>query len=387
MKNIEYRKKTIYKFLFLLTIASAVGFQGWRTLFNNFAVEEVDVNGFWMGVIQSIREVPGFLALLVVFILLIVKEHKLSSISVFILGVGVAIVGFFPSNLGLIFTTLIMSTGFHYFETTNQSLTLQHFDKKSAATVLGRLRSIAALANIWVGVSIWILSRYLSLKMIFLAIGLLVIIAALRSFFMDPSDSNLPAQHKKMILRKRYFLFYLLNFLSGARRQIFVVFAVFLLVDKNHFGFSVQLITILFVVNNIINYFFTPLIAKGINRFGERKILSLEYASLIIIFIAYAYVQSPIIVGLLYILDHIFFNFSIGIKTYFQKMADPKDIAPSMAVSFTINHLTAVFFPFLGGVLWLIDFKIPFLIGAALSVVSLISAQFIGPKLSDSKTN
>lgn len=387
MENIEYRKKTIYKFLFLLTIASAVGFQGWRTLFNNFAVEEVDVNGFWMGVIQSIREVPGFLALLVVFILLLVKEHKLSSISVFILGVGVASVGFFPSNLGLIFTTLIMSTGFHYFETTNQSLTLQHFDKKSSATVLGRLRSIAALANIWVGVSIWILSRYLSLKMIFLAIGLLVIIAALRSFFMDPSDSNLPTQHKKMILRKRYFLFYLLNFLSGARRQIFVVFAVFLLVDKNHFGFSVQLITILFVVNNIINYFFTPLIAKGINRFGERKILSLEYASLIIIFIAYAYVKSPIIVGLLYILDHIFFNFSIGIKTYFQKTADPKDIAPSMAVSFTINHITAVFFPFLGGVLWLIDFKIPFLIGAALSVVSLISAQFIGPKLSDSKTN
>ena len=180
-----------------------------------------------------------------------------------------------------------------------------------------------------------------------------------------------------MILKKEYFLFYLLNFLSGARRQIFVVFAVFLLVDNNHFGFSVQLISILFVVNNIINYFFTPLIAKGINRFGERKILSLEYGSLILIFIAYAFVKSSILIGTLYILDHIFFNFSMGIKTYFQKTADPKDIAPSMAVSFTINHLTAVFFPFLGGVLWLIDFKIPFLIGSFLSVISLIAVQFI----------
>ena len=375
--TIGYRKKTIYKFLLLLTIASAIGLQGWRTLFNNFAVDEVVVDGFWIGIIQSIREVPGFLALLVVFILLIIKEHRLSSVSVLILGVGIASVGLFPSNLGLIFTTLIMSTGFHYFETTNQSLTLQHFDKRTAVTVLGRLKSIGALANIGIGISIWVLTSYLSLTILFLLIGILVIIMSLRSFFIDPSDSTLPRQNKKMILRKRYFLFYLLNFLSGARRQIFVVFAVFLLVDKNHFAFSVQLIAILFVVNNIINYFLTPLIAKGINKFGERKVLSLEYASLILIFIGYTYVKSPLLVGLLYVLDHIFFNFSMGIKTFFQKTADPKDIAPSMAVSFTINHLTAVFFPFLGGVLWLIDFKIPFLIGAFLSIISLIAVQFI----------
>ncbi len=375
--TIGYRKKTIYKFLLLLTIASAVGFQGWRTLFNNFAVDEVGVDGFWMGVIQSIREVPGFLALLVVFILLIIKEHRLSSVSVMILGFGIAIVGLFPSNLGLIFTTLIMSTGFHYFETTNQSLTLQHFDKRTAVTVLGRLKSIGALANIGIGISIWVLSSYFSLTILFVLIGIIVIIMASRSFFIDPSDADLPSQHKKMILKKEYFLFYFLNFLSGARRQIFVVFAVFLLVDNNHFGFSVQLISILFIVNNIINYFFTPLIAKGINKFGERKVLSLEYGSLILIFIAYAYVKSPLLVGVLYVLDHIFFNFSMGIKTFFQKTADPKDIAPSMAVSFTINHLTAVFFPFLGGVLWLIDFKIPFLIGAFLSIISLIAVQFI----------
>jgi len=374
-ENIEYRKKPIYKFLILLTIASAVGLQGWRTIFNNFAVDEVGIDGFWMGIIQSVREVPGFLALLVVFILLIVKEHRLSSISVFIMGVGIGIVGLFPSNLGLVFTTLLMSIGFHYFETTNQSLTLQHFDKKSAVTVLGRLRSISALANIGIGVSIWILSQFLSLTMVFLIIGVLVIGAAVKSFFIDPSDSSLPKQNKKMIFRKKYFLFYLLNFLSGARRQIFVVFAVFLLVEK--FKFSVQLIAILFVINNVINYFFTPIIAKGINRFGERKMLSLEYFSLILIFLAYAYVNNPYMVGILYILDHIFFNFSIGIKSYFQKTADPKDIAPSMAVSFTINHITAVFFPFLGGVFWLIDYKIPFFIGAAIGIISLVSVQYM----------
>jgi len=375
MKHSEYKKKTIYKFLLLLTIASSLGLQGWRTIFNNYAVEKIHIDGLWIGIVQSVREIPGFLALLVVFILLLVKEHKLSSISVLILGVGIASVGFFQNITGLLITTFIMSTGFHYFETTNQSLTLQHFDKKSAVTVLGRLKSISALTNIGVGLSILIISKYISYTMVFLIIGIIVILAAIKSFFIDPSDSTLPRQHKKMILRKKYFLFYLLNLLSGARRQIFVVFAVFLLVKKFHY--SVSLITILFVINNIINYFLTPLIAKAINKFGERKVLSLEYTSLIFIFIAYAFVQTPLMVGFLYILDHIFFNFSIGIKSYFQKTGDPKDIAPSMAVSFTINHITAVFFPFIGGMLWKIDYRITFFIGAIIGVISLIAAQFI----------
>ena len=83
-------------------------------------------------------------------------------------------------------------------------------------------------------------------------------------------------------------------------------------------------------------------------RFGERKVLSLEYSSLIFIFLAYAAVGSKTLVAFLYILDHIFFNFSIAIRTYFQKIGDPRDIASSMAVGFTINHVAAVFLPAIG---------------------------------------
>ena len=140
-----------------------------------------------------------------------------------------------------------------------------------------------------------------------------------------------------MIVRKKYWLFYFLTFMGGARRQIFIAFAVFLLVKKFHF--TIQEITILFVVNNVINYFLSPAIGKSTIRFGERKVLSLEYFSLIFIFLAYAAVQSKALLAILYILDHIFFNFAIAIRTYFQKVADPRDIAPSMAVGFTINHI------------------------------------------------
>ncbi len=172
-----------------------------------------------------------------------------------------------------------------------------------------------------------------------------------------------------MILKRKYWLYYILNFLSGARRQIFVVFAVFMLVERHHF--SIQEISGLFVVNNIIAYFFNPLIAKGINKYGERRMLTLEYSSLAIIFAAYALIDIKWVVALLYILDHLFFNFSIGIRTYFQKHADPKDIAPSMAVGFTINHITAVIVPVLGGLMWIYNWQLPFISGVLLALCSL----------------
>lgn len=375
MKNNPFREKPIYKFLLLLTIASSIGLQGWRTIFNNFAVEKVGSTGFWIGVIQSVREIPGFIALLVVYILLILREHRLSSYSIILLGSGVALTGFFPSNLGLIFTTFLMSLGFHYFETTNQSLTLQYFSKKNSATVMGRFRSISAFSNIGVGLLIWMLSNYLTFKTLFILIGITVCSLGAISLFKDPSDSSLPVQRKKMVFRKRYWLFYTLSLFAGARRQIFMVFAVFLLVK--HFNFSIQMITIMFIINNLINYFFIPFIAKAINYFGERKVLSIEYGSLIFVFLVYAFIDNSIIIAVFYILDNMFFNFSIGIKTYFQKTGDSRDIAPSMAISFTINHISAVVLPFVGGMLWMIDRRVPFIAGSILSIISFILVQFI----------
>jgi predicted MFS family arabinose efflux permease len=199
--------------------------------------------------------------------------------------------------------------------------------------------------------------------------------AAVWSFLQKPADRNLVPQRRKMIFRKKYWLFYFITFMGGARRQIFMAFAVFLLVKK--FQFSVQEVTVLFVINNLINYFLSPMIGKAIIRFGERKVLSVEYSSLVVIFLAYATVESRLIVAVLYILDHVFFNFAIAIRTYFQKIGDPRDIAPSMAVGFTINHLAAVFLPAIGGLLWMVDYRIPFVAGACMSFVSLVAVQRI----------
>jgi hypothetical protein len=368
----------MYRFLMVLTISSTIGLQVWRTLFNNFSVEVAVLDGNHIGIIQSVREVPGLLTLLVIFVLMIIKEHRLSAVSILVLGLGVAVTGLFPSFGGLLLTTLTMSIGFHYYETTNQSLTLQYFDKNTSPWVLGKMRSYSAASNIAVGILIYVLTSVFNYTQMYLLLGSLICAAGIWGLRQDPVDRNLPPQLKKMIFRKKYWLFYFLTFMGGARRQIFVAFAVFLLV-KN-FQFSIQEVTALFVVNNVINYFLSPLIGKSIIRFGERKVLSLEYGSLIFIFLGYAVVQSKIVLALLYILDHIFFNFAIAIRTYFQKVGDPQDIAPSMAMGFTINHIAAVFLPAVGGLLWMVDYRIPFVAGAAMSMISLLAVQMIRVK-------
>ncbi len=368
----------MFRFLAFLTISSFVGLQTWRTLFNNFAVEVAGLEGNQIGVIQSIREIPGFLALLAIYLLLIFKEHRLSATSIIILGVGIGLTGIYPTYLGLIMTTLVMSFGFHYFETTNQSLTLQYFDRKTSPLVFGKLRSYGAASNIGIGLIIYVLSYILNYGQIFLFIGFIILVTGVWALRQDPTKEDIVIQQKKMILKKRYWLYYFLTFMAGARRQIFVAFAVFLLVKK--FGFSVQEITLLFITNNIINYFLSPLIGRSIARFGERPVLSLEYASLIVIFIAYAFAGSRLLVALLYIFDHILFNFSIAIRTYFQKIGNAEDIAPSMAVGFTINHIAAVVIPALGGILWMLDYRIPFIAGAVMSLISLAAVQAIRTK-------
>ncbi len=380
--NLSHRP--MYQFLIVMSIASVMGLQAWRTLFDNFSVHVVGLDGGHVGMIQSIREVPGFLALLVIFVLLLIKEHRLSAWSIVTMGIGISLTGLFPSFVGVIGTTLIMSVGFHYFDTTCQSLTLQYFDRTQSPVVFGRMRSLGAASNIVIGGAIFLLAPRMSYTSIFLLVGGLIAATGIWGLTRNPENPHLVPQHKKMIVRKRYWLFYYLTFMAGARRQIFVAFALFLLVKK--FNFSVQEITVLFVFNNVVNYFLSPAIGRAILRFGERWVLSLEYSSLIFIFVAYALVESKALVACLYIADHIFFNFSMAIRTFFQKIGDPKDVAPSMAVGFTINHIGAVVFPVVGGLLWMIDYRIPFVAGAVLSVLSLTAVQLITSQIYRAET-
>ncbi len=307
--------------------------------------------------------------------MLIVREHRLAALSIALLGFGVGLTGLFPTFTGVAFTTLLMSFGFHYYETVNQSLTLQYFSTHQSPLIIGKLRSLAAITSIISAAVIWCLGFVMGYTGMFLVIGSVVFLAGLWAAFQDPTHAEIPPQKLRMFLKRRYWLYYLLTFMSGARRQIYMVFSMFLMVKVFHF--SIQTITLLFIINNLINWIINPMIGRAINAYGERTLCTVEYLGVIIVFLTYASTSSKWVVAGVYILDYILFNFAVAIRTYFQKIADPEDIAPTSAVGFTINHIAAVFLPALGGYLWMIDYRIPFIMGAVLGAISLILAQFI----------
>ncbi|HEX9079119.1 MAG TPA: MFS transporter [Desulfuromonadaceae bacterium] len=371
----EQHQKPMFRFLAVLTAASMVGLQGYTILINNFAVETVHLEGKHIGLIQSVREIPGFLALTAVYVMMVLREHRLAALSIVLLGIGVGLTGLFPTFGGVALTTLVMSFGFHYYETTNQSLTLQYFSTHLSPLVMGKLRSLAAVSSIVSAGIIWCLGGFMGYSGMFLVLGGVVCCLGGWALFQDPTHASIPPQRLRMFLKRRYWLYYALTFMSGARRQIFMVFSIFLMVKMFHF--TVREMTLLFLVNNAINWFINPLIGRAINAFGERLLCSIEYCGLVAVFLTYAVTTSPWVAAGMYVIDNILFNFAVAIRTYFQKIADPADIAPTSAVGFTINHVAAVFLPALGGFLWMIDYRIPFLAGAGMGVISLILTQFI----------
>ncbi|MBP5856342.1 MFS transporter [Marivibrio halodurans] len=381
--------------LVIMACAMAVSMNGWMALLNNFAVERAAFTGKEIGFLQSIREIPGFLSFAAIFLLPFIREQNLAFVSLALLGIGTALTGYFPSELLFYGTTFIMSVGYHYYETMNQSLTLQLVEKRHAAQHLSKQLMAASAGTLAVFIVImltfddkpltllgdligistdgWGLS--LGYEPLYVGAGLFTLAIAVFCKIYFPRFEAPEMQTKSLFLRRRYWLYYALTFMGGARRQIFMVFAAFLMVEK--FGYDVSAITLLYMINLIANIFVAPYVGRLIARLGERAALIFEYCGLIGIFAGYAIVEDQYWAAGLYILDHLFFAFAIAIKTYFQKIADPKDIASTAGVSFTINHIAAVGIPAAFGFIWLNDPGLVFYIGSAMACVSLILALMV----------
>ncbi|KKX63527.1 MFS transporter [Vibrio parahaemolyticus] len=380
MNTSSHGWRTPQNFLLLISIIVPIAFSTWMALLNNFVIEKANFDGADIGLLQSVREIPGFLAFTAVFVLLFIREQRFMLVSLAMLTLGTALTGYFPTLYGLLFTTLLMSTGFHYFETLKQSLSLQWLSKEEAPEMLGKFISVGALASLFTYGAIWILLEQLKFdfKTVYLLAGgggfVLIIVMALAF----PQFKTAVPQNKKLVLRKRYWLYYALTFMSGARRQIFTVFAGFLMVEK--FGYSAADITLLFLINYLFNFLFAKRIGRFIGVVGERKALTFEYVGLIFVFVGYGLVQTAEWAAALYVVDHLFFALALAIKTYFQKIADPADMASTAGVAFTINHIAAVVIPVTFGMIWLVSPSSVFYIGAGMAAVSLLLSLNIPAK-------
>ncbi|HIA42943.1 MAG TPA: MFS transporter, partial [Gammaproteobacteria bacterium] len=199
-------KKT---FLYVLAVGSPIAFAAWQALLNNFVVEVANFSGREIGILQSLREIPGFLAFTVVFLLVYFRQQNFSALSLILLGIGTAITGFFPSFLGLYLTTVLMSIGFHYLETMQTSLSLQWLTKEEAPRELGKIISIRAASTLGVLTIIYsvLMLFQTSYVWIYASAGLSAVIIGIFCRFSFPKFVEKVEQRKEIILRKRYWLY------------------------------------------------------------------------------------------------------------------------------------------------------------------------------------
>ena len=367
--------------LFAMAIAMPLAFATWSALLNNFVIEAANFDGSDIGWLHSIREIPGFFAVGVIAIIMFMREQVLGLVSLILLGVATGVTAWFPSMGGILTITMLSSIGYHYYETVNQSLQLQWIDKARAPQMLGWLLAAGSGATLFAyGLIVLTWEAFdLSYNLVYLVSGGLTAIIAVACFVIYPQFDAPHPQLKKMVLRKRYWLYYALQFMAGARRQIFIVFAGFMMVER--FGFEVHEITALYLINLVINIFAAPIMGRAVAHFGERNTLLFEYMGLALVFLAYGGIYwfswGVLLAAALYVIDHIFFALALALKTYFQKIADPQDIAPTAAVAFTINHIAAVFLPALLGYLWLTSPSAVFVVATLMALTSFALALLI----------
>ncbi|MEM9144566.1 MAG: MFS transporter [Pseudomonadota bacterium] len=369
--------------LMLMALASPLAFATWMALLNNFVVEYASFDGLDIGVLHVAREIPGFLAFLVIYLLFVIHEQRLALLSLALLGIGTAIVADFPSFWGLIATTVLSSIGFHYYETVNQSLQLQWLSKDRAPRAIGNMVAMGSAGSLLAFAGIMAASELMGwgYQTMFMMGGGACTLIALVAWIAFPMFKAPVAQHRKMILRPRYWLYYALVFIGGARRQIFIVFAPFMMVER--FGMEVHEVTGLMLANYLATILFAPLAGRLIERYGERFALIFEYVGLFVVFALYAGIYffhwGVWLAIALYVADHLLFALAIAQKTYFQKIADPADQAPTAAVAFTINHIAAVTLPAPLGLLWLAAPEAVYALAAALALCSL-TLSFLVPR-------
>jgi MFS family permease len=395
------RIRTALIVIALNNLLLALGFRLWQSIFNNFAVEELGVRADQIGLVQAMREVPGLMSFLVGVLVLTLAEMRIAGLSVVLMGAGIFLTAAARDLTGLIGATLVMSVGFHFFYTSNASAVLLTVGPDETPKVLGRLNSLGALAAVIGTLFIFGALDAWGYRTLFRVGGAVVVIGGLALLPFGRQPVRTERTRRRPPLRRRYWLYYALQFLMGSRRHIFTTFAVFLLVQE--YQVTAQIITLLFLINNLIGTYFHQALGKIVARFGERRVLTVNFVLLTLVFLGYALVptldvlESPtfqvpkigvggwvlfptlpatpgllILLGL-FVADHILFGFSIALQSYFQKIAlGPEEITSNISLGQTVNHISAVIVPVVGGMVWeAVGAQYTFLAGVAIALLSL----------------
>ena len=354
------------------------------SLFHNFIVERIGIEAYELGYMEALREVPGFLNALFIAIMMYFAPPILAGISLIVMGFGLALYGYANSFWDVLIYSFVWSIGFHAWIPLQGAMSLTYSEGAEKGKWLGSLRSVESLAMLAAIVLCKFAVDVLEFGRLFQIGGTAVAIGGVALMF---ASRQLQAEREnRFVLRKRYWLYYLLSFLQGCRRQIFITFAVFALVKV--YGTDRSIIITLILINQVVVFFFSPLMGRFVDKFGERVMLSASYIGLIFVFTGYALMKNPHHLYILYCVDNFLFVGGIAMTTYVNKITPKSDLKPTLAMGVTMNHVAAVTAPLVGGLVWMkLGYEVIFLSGAVVAFLTLIATQWmkVQPALTDAK--
>jgi predicted MFS family arabinose efflux permease len=380
-----------FRLLAIVTFLASIVINIPQTISPNFFRDEIGMDGALNGYLIAIREVPGFLLIFVAALLLRQGLARATAISLFIAGVGYCL--FAPANtfLALIIPTLISSIGYHSWLQLQDALGLSLAKHGEEGSVLGRFRSIGfagtIVALIGTMAIFWVLQSISGdlravqgpwLRWLFIGTGICAFVGAffITRFPVSANDRAMAKAAPRITWRKEYRLYYWLSFLDGSRMQIYFAFAPFVLVEV--FRVDVLTLTRLLTVAALINWASGSYVGKLVDRYGERRMLTIGYTLHLAVFLGFAFSQNIWLLYLTYLGYNFLFLFSIGTTTYLRKICRPADLAPSLAMGISLAHLTAVVVPLIGASVWeRFGYQFPFLFGTVFIFFSLWLTQKI----------
>jgi MFS family permease len=362
-------------------LAAAVASQGiffgvLMSLFYNFVVERLGIEPHELGALEALREVPGFLNVLFLAVMIRYAPPIIGALSLGVMGLGIMMYSEVTSVTGLAVYSFVASIGFHCWIPLEQAMGLTFSPEGSKGKWLGQLRSVNSFAwLLTIGISNLVFD-YVGYEGLFVMAGVATVLGGVAIAF---ADKTKPEVQKGFVLKRRYSLYYALNFLQGLRKQVFITFAIFALV-KVH-GMPIATTLKLVFINQLLLTLTASSMGKLVDRYGERAMLSASYVGLAIVFFGYAVVKDRPILYVLYCIDNLIFFGGIALTTYLHKIAPAEDLKPTLSMGVTMNHIAAVAAPLVGGFAWsLFGYEVIFLAGSALAVISLVVSQWVDPE-------
>ncbi len=337
-------------------------------IITNFITERLGVQPYQLGILESLREVPGLLTAFTASLVAGLAEPRLGLLALSINGLGVALTGQAKSFSFLIMSAMLWSIGFHLWTSVSPGLTMRVAQENQEGRRLGQMSSVSSLASLSALALVFFGAKSIGYSHLFLLSGLLLLLSSLPCWFLS-QDLATPGR-QPILFRWKYRRYYGLVFLEGCRRQIFTTFAAYALVREYHT--SVQTMALLMLINGFSTLITAPKVGEWVDRVGERKVLSFYYLGLILIFTGYATLRKAYLLYLLYCLDSLLFTCGVGINTYLRRIVPPQEMTPTLAMGVTMNHIAAVTVPLIGGALWSRwSYPVTFLAGAVVAGASL----------------